>query len=302
MNVLVLGAKGFLGRHISRRFSDAGWTVSGLGNGDWYDHAAWGLSRWVQGPISAEELNLFSDSFECIVNCAGSGSVSFSFENPAQDFNRNAAATSVILEYIRVRQPQAHLICLSSAAVYGRIEALPIKEDAPLNPSSPYGVSKKMSEELCISYARHFQVTSTQLRLFSVYGPGLRKQLLWDAFHKLQLGNTTFFGTGQETRDWIYIEDVTSLVLKIAEQKLENGTMCILNGGTGIQTKNSEILEILARELGHESPIVFSAGSRAGDPDHYMADISKSESFGWTPMVTPEVGIRKYVEWLISTQ
>ena len=153
---------------------------------------------------------------DVIVHCAGSGSVGFSMTHPYQDFQRTVATTLAVLEYARLYAPRARVAYPSSAGVYGEVQKLPIAETDPLSPASPYGVHKRFAEELCASYAQHFGIAVAVVRLFSVYGAGLRKQLLWDASQKIMRGENRFFGTGEEIRDWLHVEDAASLLIAAA--------------------------------------------------------------------------------------
>src|SRR6185312_5873943 len=119
--------------------------------------------------------------------------------------------------FLRCYCPQATLVVPSSAAVYGAVRQIPINESGPRNPISPYGVHKKIAEDLCYSYARHFGARIALVRFFSVYGAGLRKQLLWDACNKLVVGDGRFGGHGNEVRDWLHIEDAARLLIAAAQ-------------------------------------------------------------------------------------
>ncbi|NOT98961.1 MAG: NAD-dependent epimerase/dehydratase family protein, partial [Sideroxydans sp.] len=194
-NVLITGAAGFIGRHIALEFAKQGWHVIGLGRGDWVDSHESGLSAWHCSEVTLDALVQYAGKPDVIVHCAGGASVGFSVEQPAVDFDLTVKTTSNVLEYIRLYTPATRLVYPSSAAVYGQVKTLPIIETAHLNPVSPYGVHKLMAESLCQLYAKEFGLSVAMVRLFSIYGNGLRKQLLWDACKKLCQGKKEFFGT-----------------------------------------------------------------------------------------------------------
>ena len=108
--------------------------------------------------------------------------------HPYQDYQRTVATTHSVLEYFLTVRPNAGLVLPSSAGVYGIVNSMPIKVTDPLNAASPYGLYKKIAEDLCRSYGKHFGVRSVVIDLFSIYGIGLRKQLLWDACTKITAG------------------------------------------------------------------------------------------------------------------
>jgi UDP-glucose 4-epimerase len=296
-NVLVTGAFGFVGRHVSRACSRAGHTVRGIGHGSWTraEWREWGLSDWHPSDVTLDAIVSYAGEPDMIVHCAGSGSVGFSMSNPAQDFDRTVVTTGEVLEYVRLHRPAARVVLPSSASVYGDIQTLPIKVDAPLRPVSPYGVHKRMAEELCYSYARHFGVSVAIVRLFSVYGVGLRKQLLWDACSKLSRGPSTFGGTGQETRDWLHVEDAARLLLAAG---LAASPRClIINGATGKGIPTRWIVESISRAFGGAGDAQFSGVSRPGDPVNLVADTSGAHALDWRPEQTLDAELARYVEW-----
>jgi UDP-glucose 4-epimerase len=286
-NVLVTGAFGFLGRHVSRACARAGHTVRGLGHGLWKraEWSDWGVSEWHASDVTLDAMVSCAGKPDIIVHCAGSGSVGFSMSNPAQDFDRTVVTTRDVLEYMRLHRPQARLVLPSSASVYGNALTMPISLTAPLSPVSPYGVHKQMAEELCLSYARQFGVSVAIVRLFSVYGVGLRKQLLWDACTKLARGPATFGGNGQETRDWLHVDEAAS------------SSRLIINGATGVGVPTRWIVETIANAFGGSGDVQFSGGARPGDPLHLIADMSDSHLLDWRLEKTLEAELARYVEW-----
>lgn len=302
-NILITGGYGFLGRAAARRFKNQGCHVVGLGNGRWNRTGAQscGFDEWLDAGVALSSLLALNNKFDIIVHCAGNGSVGYSIENPHQDFKKTVGSTAEVLEYMRLNNPAALLIYPSSAGVYGAKADSPIKETAALNPISPYGYHKKVVEELCESYSNAYGLRMVIIRFFSLYGPGLTKQLLWDASLKLSNSNgeAVFWGTGGETRDWLDVEDATSLLLAAAGSKKP---FFIVNGGSGNRITIRETLEILRAQLGVSVDIRFNKRTKAGDPRFYHADIAKANSLGWVPKVSLREGIRQYAEWYKGRQ
>lgn len=297
--VLITGAAGFLGRHVSKAFKESGALTCGIGHGDLgrEELKSWGLDEWFQADVTLGNLVATGREFDVIVHCAGSGSVSFSLQEPMADFQRTVESTLAVLEFMRLKNPEAHLIYPSSPAVQGDGDGKPLRETDPCKPVSPYGVHKKISEDLCRSYEASFGLQSTVVRFFSIYGEGLKKQLLWDAANKLlQNGREAcFWGTGDEVRDWIHVEDAASLALFLS------GASCcpsLVNGGSGRPHTISEILLLLRRFLGVSSSISFNNRTRKGDPRYYCADTSLLNSLSWEPFVSLEDGLFRYAEWV----
>jgi len=277
-----------------------GATVAGLGHGAWTqaDWAQWGLSDWKSADVTVEKMLDFAIQPDVIVHCAGSGSVASSISDPYQDFHRTVGSTLEVLELARLHAPKAAVIFPSSAGVYGIAERLPIDETAPLQPCSPYGAHKLMAEELCRSYAANFGLSVALVRFFSIYGAGLRKQLLWDACQKIARGDTDFWGTGDETRDWLHVRDAAVLMAIAAGHASHDCP--VVNGGVGGGVTVREILGELFRCLGRTDEPSFSGSARSGDPAHYIASVKNAALWGWRPEVAWRDGIREYASWFKS--
>jgi UDP-glucose 4-epimerase len=298
---VVTGAAGFIGRHVARRLAQQGWRVTGIGHGTWGrdEWRRWGLEDWRSADVSLESLETYAGEPDLVVHCAGSGVVGFSLSHPHHDFLRTVGTTAAVLEFVRLSAPHARIVYPSSAGVYGIVHDLPIFESAPLNPVSPYGVHKRMAEELCIARSRHFGLSMAVVRFFSVYGPGLRKQLLWDACVRSQTEpRVPFHGSGLEVRDWLHVEDAAALL--VAAHTRADRTCPIVNGGTGAATTVREVLNELYRALGVPHAPEFSGQTRAGDPPGYVAENSAARSWGWSPSVDWQDGIRDYARWFMN--
>lgn len=295
--VLITGAFGFIGRYTAKCFAKNGWKVIGLGHGEWsrQEWQTWGIKEWHTTDITIDSLLNYAGEPDVIVHCAGSGSVGFSIDHPLQDFERTAQTTQYILEFVRVYSPKTKIVYPSSAAVYGAVNQIPTPEDSLLNPISPYGVHKKITEELCRLYAKQYNLSVAIIRLFSIYGAGLRKQLLWDACNKLEINDTFFFGTGLETRDWVHVDDVASL-LYLAHEKA-NSTCPIVNGGSGAGILIKDVLSTVFSLFNRKDKPRFIGTKDIGNPMHYQADIQRIGAWGWKPKVNFHQGIEEYVRW-----
>jgi UDP-glucose 4-epimerase len=221
--------------------------------------------------------------------------VGFSVTHPYQDFQRTTQTTVAVLEYVRLHAPQAKVVLPSSAAVYGAVKDLPIVESAPLQPISPYGVHKRLAEELCQSYARSYQMRVAAVRFFSIYGIGLRKQLVWDACRKLSASDVAFSGTGDERRDWLHVTDAAELLACAAEHA---SAQCqVVNGGSGNAATVRDVVSRLAAHFPQADAPCFTGAARPGDPAHYHADVSRALKLGWRPRVALSDGLAEYVDW-----
>jgi UDP-glucose 4-epimerase len=186
---------------------------------------------------------------------------------------------------------------LSSAAVYGNPSHLPIKESVTCKPLSPYGRHKLLAEQLCQDYHEYYGTLCCSLRLFSAFGPGLKKQLLWDVFQKALRGRQiNLFGTGEETRDFIYITDIIQAIDLVIERGQFNAS--IYNIANGVEITVKEIVSSLLAALNYVRELEFSGEGRSGDPVKWKADISQIVQLGYRPTCPFEKGIENYVEWL----
>lgn len=297
--VIVLGGAGFIGRHVCRQFADNGYTVSAVGHGDWVaaDQTKWGVERWISADITTVSIKeaAGADIPSVIVHCGGSGTVSHSYHAPASDFSRSVDTTLTALEFARSYSNPPCFVLASSAAVYGNQGEQDMHEETRPNPISPYGYHKLIAEQLCDSYGRFFGVRTRVVRLFSVYGDGLRKQLLWDAMNKFSRGESTFLGTGNEMRDWIHVDDAARLLLLAATWK--DAPHSIYNGGH-IKATTRQVLSLLANAAQSLSAPAFSGEVHEGNPSRLTACTNRArDELGFECRVDLENGLNRYAEW-----
>ncbi len=303
--IWITGGKGFIGKHLARLVSTHTSQVFGIGHGLWPNEEAekWGYAKWCNGEIEAANLSQLAQVSglpDIVYHLAGGSSVGASLQNPYEDFYRSVASTSRLLEWLRLNAPDVRIISVSSAAVYGAGHAAGIAEDTVISPYSPYGAHKAMMEALCRSYAENFGLHVAIVRLFSVYGAGLEKQLIWDLCCKLAVGNSLVVlgGTGRELRDWLHVSDAAAL-LWLARTRC--GESCaIVNGGTGVATPIRAVAETVCEAWGGAASIEFSGVARKGDPPSLVAECARAIQLGFTPRVTLAEGIPKAVDWFKS--
>ncbi len=303
--IWITGAHGFIGRHLAQALSGAGHAVAGIGHGAWPAAAAapWGVGHWLNGDLSASNLNALrtlAGPPDVVMHLAGGSSVGAAIAQPKEDFARTVASTVELFEWLRQESPQTCVVAVSSAAVYGAGHAGQIGEDTALAPYSPYGHHKLMMESLCRSYGATYGLRSAVARLFSVYGAGLRKQLLWDICSKLQAGQAMveLGGSGDELRDWTDVRDVVRALAVLPE--LANAQVPTFNLGSGVATPVRAVASqvIAAWQSSIPRPeLRFSGQSRAGDPFSLQADASRIASLGFKWQIPIEQGLIDYVRW-----
>jgi UDP-glucose 4-epimerase len=296
---LITGARGFIGRHLTKCLRDQGYEVSGIGHGAWPDAVEHGICTWVNGEIDHASLDAIASvhgPLQFIFHLAGGSSVGASFAFPMEDFRRTVETTARLLDWVRDRSPDSRVVNVSSAAVYGSGHGGPIAEGTPVRPSSPYGAHKAMSEALCESYASSFSIRAINVRLFSVYGPGLRKQLVWDLCSRLERATVPIEldGSGNEQRDWIYVKDAVSVLSLAAETA---SVECpVINGGTGIGRTVQWLAARLTDAFGAQQ-VRFSGHRRLGDPTSLVANAERARALGFEPQDSIESGLDRTIAW-----
>lgn len=296
---VVTGALGFLGRRMVAEFASAGYRVVGLGREGLpvSSEAPSGLAGYVRADLPSPALSelIAVEQPDVIVHAAGPASVAPSMDDPTADFHGTVGVLMRLLDAVRVGCPSARVIILSSAAVYGNPEHLPVSESAPISPVSPYGFHKQIAETLLREFHDVYGVRTASARIFSAYGAGLRKQILWDVCEKASTGTVGLFGTGDEARDFIHAEDVALAVRTIAENAPMIGEP--YNVASGIETPIRSLAEQIVARIAPGARIEFSGVTRPGDPLRSRADISKIAALGFAPRIDFATGVAEYCDW-----
>lgn len=297
----VMGAAGAIGRQCVAELRLRGWSVAGLGHGGvvWADPL--GIDFWLAGDISTENLDLLGERIgtpDLIINLAGGSSVGPSLQAPLGDFERTVGAGVRILNWAWKNAPEADLSFASSAAVYGAGHDGPIDVAAQLAPLSPYGHHKMMMETNARFWATSFGIKSSIVRLFSVYGTGLRKQFVYDFLTRLEKSpeEIVLSGTGGEMRDWIWIRDAAKMMIDAGA--LATVDVPVFNGCTGRGTCIRDVASQLLQLWGGTTTVRFDGISRPGDPIHLYGDATTLDAHDMRPRTSLCEGLAEIVaEW-----
>ncbi len=293
--ILVVGSRGFIGQNVKRHFEEKGDEVYSVTTSQDENQKSFQVEK-----LDPDYLSIFKKhEFDIVINASGSKGVGFSWENTFEDHLMNVTVNSRLLQAIVDTNQNPKFLHFSSAAVYGNPKSLPIKEDFKTEPISPYGFHKLQAETLLKEYHDLYDLQTVNLRVFSAYGPGLRKQLLWDVFQKIVKagdGPITLYGTGNESRDFIYIEDILQAIDLILEKASFQGE--VFNIANEKEVQISEIVSRFLEALNKDNEIIFGGEEKKGDPINWKADISKLKDLGYQQKNELKEGLIKYSKWI----
>jgi len=311
MKYLVTGGAGFIGSHIAETLLEQGHSVRILDNfstGKRENVEA--LTRRFNGTrLEVLEGNIRDASrvgesvrgVEVVFHSAAFVSVPQSMQEPQECFDVNLTGTSLLFDAAR-RAGVRRAVVASSAAVYGESDALPLVEETPLKPKSPYAVSKRVNEMYAELFTNSFDFEVAALRYFNVYGPRQRPDSMYAAavpiFIRCLLDGKpiTIFGDGGQTRDLINIRDVVRANLAASEHP--NAAGKVFNICTGIETRLLDLLEVLLDLFPDASAPEFTA-PRAGDIYRSVGSPQKAmDGMGFKAQVSLEDGLRETVKWM----
>jgi UDP-glucose 4-epimerase len=285
-SLLVTGSRGFLGTYLVAEGKARGYQLV-------EDEGLWFPSAEARAFV-AERRPRF------VLHAAGQASVAQSLEDPAVDFDSSVVGTHCLLDALRTTKQKARVVFLSSAAVYGEPATLPIRESHAARPISPYGFHKLCAETVLREHAALHGVEAASLRIFSAYGPGLPRQVVYDMIRRIRPGEPLRLdGTGAESRDFVHAADVARAAFDVLERAPAAGE--IYNVASGTETTLRTLAEHLRRLCG-EGPIEFSGKRRPGDPANWRADIEALRALGFSPAVALEDGLRQVREWVASRE
>ncbi len=302
MKALVTGGAGFIGSNAAKLLVDEGHDVlvlDNLSSGYRCNLSALPSVEFVEDDVrDAEVVSRVMQGVEVVFHLAASVGNIRSIEHPIEDSEVNVIGTLRVLEAAR-RAAVRKVVFSSSAGIFGELRYLPIREDHPLEPDSPYGASKLAAEKLCLAYAKLYDLEAICLRYFNVYGVNQR----YDAYgnvipifaHRLLHGMPLIiYGDGEQTRDFVNVRDVAQANLMAAEANGLSGAFNIASG----KAITINHLASLIREVSGLDTGVGYAPPRKGDVRHSKADISAAhQAFGYEPSVGIVEGLTEYMTW-----
>jgi len=299
--VMITGVSGFIGRALARHLARHHCKVYGVDRTSPENAPLADLQAYEQIEMPDSRLPGLLDAWkpDTLIHCAGRASVPAAMQDPYADYLDGPLLIFDLLEALRKNLPRCSFILLSSAAVYGNPSRLPVLEDAPIQPVSAYGYHKWQGEILCAEFAGVFGLKTASARIFSAYGPGLRRQVMWDIVHKaLTQPEVRLQGTGLESRDFIHARDIArGLELIFTNAPLRGEAY---NLASGVETRIADLAGLILREIQNPPPLVFSGELPPGTPRNWQADIQKITDLGFRSQVAFDDGIANFVAWCRS--
>jgi len=298
VTIWITGVAGFLGRHMAAALAGGSEPLVGLGLGveSGVPHLSFACEGLLENALLDRALALGGVP-NLVYHFAGGSSVARSVAEPEQEWIQTVDSGVCLLDWLSRRAPETRLVMASSAAVYGSGHASPISEGARPDPYSPYGTCKKELEDRIREAGRTRGIQAVVLRLFSLYGPGLRRQVVWDIASRLADGAAVLDlgGTGEERRDFLHVMDAVTLLARVAP--LATQEVPVFNGGSGRGRTVQEVAADVARVGGYCPEIRFSGVSRPGDPISLVADATRIAALGFRPAIPWNHGLATFWEW-----
>lgn len=301
MKALVTGGAGFIGSNLVERLLADDHEVVVLDDiSSGYEENLLPGATFVRGDVSAPgAVEDAARGCAVIFHLAASVGNTRSIDNPVRDSEINVIGTLRVLEAARTHGIE-RVVLSSSAGIFGELKTLPITEDHPQDPDSPYGTSKLAAEKMCLVYNKLYGMKNVCLRYFNVYG---RRQR-YDAYgnvipifaeRMLRGQDVIIFGDGEQTRDFVHVADVAAANHLSG---VSGNAAGVFNIGSGTRITINELARVMAEAVDRPVNIVYGP-PRPGDVRDSLAAIDAAhDAFGFAPMTDMEEGLRVYLEWL----
>lgn len=305
MRILVTGGAGFIGSHLVDRLINDGYDVTVLDN---FSSGRESNIAEVQSPKlsiicgDVRDIDSVAKSVrgaDIVVHLAAIVNVQRSISEPHLTHDVNVTGTLNLLAE-SARQKIRRFIFASSAAVYGRSKSLPLREDNPINPLSPYGASKAASEAYCRAYFESIGLDTVTLRFMNIYGPRRSSGLYAGVMMKFAEAicndqPLVIYGDGEQSRDFTYVSDVVEAIILSMQSEKASGSL--LNVGTGKPHTINQLAGVFA-DINDKNTQRQFKDSRVGDIRISYADITRaSESIGYSPRVALGSGVKEFMDW-----
>lgn len=301
LNVLVTGGAGFIGSNLVKLLLKKKCNVTII------DNLSTGYIENIQNLditfhkgdiLDSDLINSIGNDIDIVFHLAASVGRQKSIDNPQQDSNINLLGTLNILESM-VKNKIPKIIYSSSAAIFGELATDSIDENHPINPDSPYGVSKLAAEKMILAYSEIYNITGICLRYFNIYGVNQRYDQYGNVIPKFakrifDLDPITIYGDGEQTRDFVNVKDVAMVNYLSAITNLKTN---VYNIGSGTSITINKLAELMTEYSKINVPITYE-NSKKGDVKHCKANTTKlATQLGFTTTIDLEIGLKEYINW-----
>lgn len=301
--VLVTGGAGFIGSNLVKRLLEEENSVTVLDNfmsGYHSNLDPFPALRIIEGDVRDKKaVETAMEGVDVVFHLAASVGNKRSIDLPITDAEINVIGTLQVLEAAR-KAGVRKIITSSSAGIFGELKTIPIKEDHPIEPDSPYGCTKLCEEKLSLSYAKLYEIEAVCLRYFNVYGPNQRFDAYGNVipifvFRMFRNEPLIIFGDGEQTRDFIHVDDVVQANIKAADA---TGVSGAFNIASGTHVTINHLVKMITKDNSPSVKIEYGP-IRPGDVRHSLADIGAARKvLGFEPQVAIVDGLRKYITWV----
>ncbi|HEX3014029.1 MAG TPA: SDR family oxidoreductase [Methanobacterium sp.] len=299
--VVVTGGLGFIGSHLVEKLSEDNLVVviddQSTGKAENIEHLNLSKIDITLGDITSINLDEIFDGADYVFHEAAVTSVQKSVEDPLNSNEVNITGTLKVLEAAKNANVKK-VVLASSSAIYGDTESLPLNEDNPINPLSPYAVGKATGELYCNVFSEIYGLSTISLRYFNVFGlrqdPNSQYAAVIPIFIDKILKNESpvIYGDGEQSRDFVSVKHVVAANIMAAESKLTGA----FNIGLGKSTTINQLVDMINEILGKDVKPIYE-NERSGDIKHSLADISKAKSLGYDPKADFKEELTETVEW-----
>ncbi len=308
--VLITGAGGFIGSHLVEYMVAQGARVRAFvrynsrGDRGWLDRLDRSLldevEVFVGDLVNPEAMAGAVDGFETILHLGALIPIPYSYRHPREFVETNVVGTLNVLEAAR-QGDVTRFVQVSSSEVYGSAQAVPIAEDHPLRPQSPYAATKVGADQLALSYERSFGVPVVIARPFNTFGPRQSARAVIPTIvaqaltrDRVELGST------EPTRDFLYVADTVAGIARCAEVDDVLGE--VFNFGTGREIPVGEVVDLVFAATGKQLPVKLAEERRrpaGSEVDRLCASVEKARArLGWEPTIVFEDGLRRTIDWI----
>jgi UDP-glucose 4-epimerase len=277
--ILLLGGYGFIGSFFFKTYRKK--------------YKIYRFGRFLKNQkITLSRLLKINTAFDIIIDCSGGSSVSESINNPKKEYSKTILTIKSIIKFLKKLKKKPIYVFLSSAAVYGN------SKGKKLVPISNYGRNKLYAENALKKISKKEKIRLIIIRFYSIFGNGLKKQLIWDTMKKISKNQILFFGTGNEKRSWLHVCDAVKLIEASILISRVNGK--IIDAPSKYTLQNKVMIKKIFNILKYKKKPIFRNINRLGDPSELITKKKKYKNLKWKQKKNLDQELKNYVKWYLN--